>query len=159
PHAAKLSPPPPPPGLVPRARLIARLENAPRLALVVAPAGFGKTTLLTLWLAGRLASRAGIEGEGIDHPESAGAAAGRSMLDAPRAAWVTLDERDNDPARFWGAVAAALDTTAPGLGDHARSMLQSPTPPPADVVAGALADELARLAGPCLLVLDDYHLI
>ncbi|NTU83366.1 MAG: hypothetical protein HGA45_29020, partial [Chloroflexales bacterium] len=131
--AAKLTPPPPREGLVPRARLAAWLgaQVRARLTLVVAPAGFGKTTLLGQW--------------------AAGAAGG--------VAWLSLDERDNDPTRFWGYVAAALDKVAPGVGDHAHSMLQSPTPPSSEVVIGALLDELERLDRDVVLALDDYHLI
>ncbi|HMQ33870.1 MAG TPA: LuxR C-terminal-related transcriptional regulator [Chloroflexaceae bacterium] len=131
--AAKLTPPPPREGLVPRARLAAWLaaQARARLTLVVAPAGFGKTTLLAQWAAEC--------GAGL--------------------AWLALDERDNDPTRFWAYVAAALDTVAPGAGDHARSMLQSPAPPPAEVVIVALLDELERLEREVVLLLDDYHLI
>ncbi len=57
------------------------------------------------------------------------------------------------------SLVAALSRAFPGLGDHARSMLQSPQPPAIDVVIGALLDDLAGLPGPCLLVLDDYHTI
>lgn len=131
--AAKLTAPPPREGLVPRARLAAWLDAQARarLTLVVAPAGFGKTTLLAQWAS-----------------ESA----------AP-VAWLSLDERDNDPTRFWGYVAAALDTVAPGVGDQARSMLQSPAPPSAEAVIVALLDELERLDRAVALALDDYHLI
>ena len=131
--AAKLTPPPPREGLIPRVRLSTWLatQSRARLTLVLAPAGFGKTTLLAQWRA--------------------------ETSDA--VAWLTLDEYDNDPTRFWGYVAAALDKVAPGVGDHARSMLQSPTPPATEVVIGALLDELERLDRPVALALDDYHLI
>jgi LuxR family maltose regulon positive regulatory protein len=142
PLAAKLAPPPPRDDLVPRARLAALLATPARLTLVVAPAGFGKTTLL--------ASLAKMKDEGERMNEGA---------QPSPFAWLTLDERDNDPTRFWGYVAAALDTVAPGVGDHARSMLQSPAPPPVEVVVAALADELAHVPGAHTLVLDDYHLI
>ena len=131
--AAKLLPPPPREGRIPRARLAAWLaaQVRARLTLVLAPAGFGKTTLLAQWV---------VElGGGV--------------------AWLTLDARDNDPTRFWGYVAAALDKVAPGVGDHARSMLQSPTPPAAEVVIGVLLDEIERLNRDVVLAFDDYHLI
>ncbi|GAB4423356.1 MAG: LuxR C-terminal-related transcriptional regulator [Chloroflexi bacterium OHK40] len=133
PSSIRLAPPPAPDGSVPRARLLARLAAPAPITVLVAPAGFGKTTLLSQWLAA--------EGERV------------------ASAWVTLDERDNDPVRFWSAVLGALDRTAPGVSDHARSMLESPTPPSLEVVVGAAIDELQGLEGERVLVLDDYHLI
>src|SRR5579859_342516 len=90
--------------LVPRPRLSARLSSGAEstLTLVSAPAGFGKTTLLAEWLA-------------------AAAAGGRSV------AWLSLDQRDNDPALFWTYLAAALNKGAPGGG--ASAPLQPPQPP------------------------------
>ncbi len=81
-------------GLVPRPRLSERLDrgSALKLVLVSAPAGFGKTTLLTQWLA------AGPAGPGGQR----------------RAAWLSLDRADNDPVSFWAYVIAALRTAAPG---------------------------------------------
>src|SRR4051794_3875219 len=86
----KLYLPPPRPDVVPRPRLIARLdEGLPRpLPLVAAPAGFGKTTLVAAWVAG----------------------CGRP------AAWLSLDDGDNDPARFLAYLVAALRTIAPEIG-------------------------------------------
>jgi len=86
--AAKLHVPRPRPGLVPRPRLLQRLTEGMgrELVLVCTPAGFGKTTLLAEWV------RAG------QRP----------------VAWLSLDEADNDPARFWRHVAAALDAVRPG---------------------------------------------
>ena len=80
-------------GLVPRPRLSERLSRGAEstLTLVSAPAGFGKTTLLAEWLA-------------------TAAAEERS------AAWLSLDQRDNDPALFWTYLIAALQTAAPGVG-------------------------------------------
>lgn len=136
--AAKFSPPPLRPGTILRPRLTALLAAPARLTVLVAPAGFGKTTLLA-------AHAVGVGPGSVPQP---------ALL-----AWLTLDTSDNDPTRFWGGVAAALDRVAPGVGDHARSMLQSPTPPAAEVVVGALAEELAALRHALTLVLDDYHLI
>src|SRR5665647_455470 len=92
--------------LVPRPRLSERLSRGAEsaLTLVSAPAGFGKTTLLTEWLA-------------------AAPADGRSV------AWLSLDQRDNDPARFWTYLVAALQTAAHGIGASALSLLQSPPSP------------------------------
>lgn len=154
---AKLTPPLLPHGLVPRDRLVARLSD-PRaqVVTVVAPAGFGKTTVLLAWLAARMKD-AGSGSPFILPPSSV----------EPAFAWLALDERDNDPTRFWGYLIGAIDRVAPGSGDHARSMLQSPTPPPAEVIVGALLAELGqwaaptpeRGAAPLTLVIDDYQAI
>ena len=126
-------------GLVPRPRLSERLDRgaASKLTLVSAPAGFGKTTLLTEWLA---AGPAGPAGERL-------------------AAWLSLDRGDNDPASFWTYVIAALRTVAAGVGDSALALLQAPRPPPIETVLTALLNELGALAGDIVLVLDDYHVI
>ena len=126
-------------GLVPRPRLSERLDHgtASKLMLISAPAGFGKTTLLAGWLA------AGPAGPGGER----------------RAAWLSLDERDNDPASFWTYVIAALRMVAAGIGDSALALLQAPRPPPAETVLTALLNDLAAVAGGIVLVLDDYHLI
>jgi len=137
--AAKLTPPPPRPGLVARAHLERRLDEAgARVLLVVAPPGFGKTTLLASWLRGL---------------------AGRHGRPAARVAWLALDERDNDPARFWLHLIGAIDRAAPGVGEHARSMMGSPTPPPVEVTIAALLEDLAGAPGEHTLVLDDYHAV
>ena len=92
--------------LVARPRLSERLSRGAEsaLTLVSAPAGFGKTTLLAEWLA-------------------VAAADGRSV------AWLSLDQRDNDPALFWTYLVAALNTGAPADGADALARLQSPRPP------------------------------
>jgi LuxR family maltose regulon positive regulatory protein len=103
------------------------------LTLVSAPAGFGKTTLLTQWLA-------------------AAPADGRS------AAWLSLDQRDNDPALFWTYLVAALKTAALGVGAGALSLLRSPQPP-IEAVLATLLDDLDAISNDVVLVLDDYHVI
>ena len=135
----KLYVPGPPRGLVPRPRLSQRLDRGTtsKLMLISAPAGFGKTTLLTEWLA------AG----------SAGPA------DERQAAWLSLDRADNDPASFWTYVIAALQTVAPGVGESALALLQAPQPPPIETVLTALLNDLGAVAGEIVLVLDDYHVI
>jgi LuxR family maltose regulon positive regulatory protein len=122
-------------GLVPRPRLSERLRHGPEaaLTLVSAPAGFGKTTLLTEWLA-------------------AAPAAGRPV------AWLSLDQRDNDPALFWTYLVTALRTAAPGVGGAALSLLQSPQPSTEELLASLLND-LQALPDDVVLVLDDYHVI
>jgi LuxR family maltose regulon positive regulatory protein len=126
-------------GLVLRPRLSERLDRgtAPKLVLVSAPAGFGKTTLLTEWLAARPAAPA----------------------DEQLAAWLSLDRGDNDPASFWAYVIAALRTVASGVGESALALLDAPQPPPIETVLTTLLNDLGAIAGEILLVLDDYHVI
>src|SRR5215468_4557427 len=132
--ATKLHVPRPPAGFVPRPRLTAQLDDgrSRRLTLVCAPAGSGKTALLAAWAAG-----------------------GRQPV-----AWLSLDEGDNDPARFWRHVAAALERARPGVSGRVGPLLGS-APRSFEGVVTALVNELADrpAAGQALLVLDDYHLI
>src|SRR5215831_8955705 len=131
---AKLHVPRPPPGFVARPRLAGRLDEglSQRLILVCAPAGSGKTALLAAWASG-----------------------GRWPV-----AWLSLDEGDNDPARFWRYVAAALERSRPGISGRIGPLL-GPAPRSFEGVVAALVNELADrpAAGQALLVLDDYHLI
>jgi LuxR family maltose regulon positive regulatory protein len=129
----KLYVPPVRPDLVPRPRLLRRLDVGPsrKLTLVSAPAGFGKTTLVTEWLGG------------IGHA----------------VAWLSLDEEDNDPARFFTYLVAALQTVDPNIGQAAQAMSQSPQPPPPEALLANLINDIAATPRPCILVLDDYHLI
>ena len=126
-------------GLVPRPRLSERLDRgtASKLTLVSAPAGFGKTTLLTEWLA------------------AGPAAPGDERL----AAWLSLDRGDNDPASFWTYVIAALRAVAPGVGESALALLHASPPPPTDTVLTVLINDLGAIAADIVLVLDDYHVI
>ena len=127
----KLYVPPIRPVLVPRPRLIARLNEglrpACKLTLVSAPAGFGKTTLLGEWI------------RQIDRP----------------AAWLSLDERDDDPARFWAYLAAALGSL-PGF--PYSSNLAEPSVP-GERWLTSLLNQISQLPAPAVLVLDDYHLV
>jgi LuxR family maltose regulon positive regulatory protein len=118
---------------VARPRLIRRLDEAAEraLTLIAAPAGFGKTTLLAHWVA---------------H-------SGRE------AAWLSLGAGDNDPAPFWSYVIAALQTVQADLGFSALGLLESPQPPPIQSVLTLLLNDLASLATPITLILDDYHMI
>jgi LuxR family transcriptional regulator, maltose regulon positive regulatory protein len=122
--ATKLYVPPPQPKAVLRPRLIERLNEGAlhrKLTLVSAPAGFGKTTLLGEWVAG---------------------------LSRP-AAWLSLDEGDNDPARFLAYLVAALRTIAPKIGEGALGALLSP-PAAANRIGpdglGSRSSRAARLA-------------
>jgi len=129
--AAKLHIPVPRPGLVPRPRLTARLDEGlvRGLALVCAPAGYGKTVLLADW-------------------------AGHSGRPA---AWLSLDPGDNDPARFWRHAVAALDWARPGTGERVGPLLGPPAPSSFQDLVTALINDLA--ADESLIVLDDYHVI
>src|SRR5215216_1619307 len=132
--ASKLAAPAPRAGLLPRAGLQSLLEVGlqGKLCLVEAPAGFGKTTLLSLWQA----------------------AAGGS-----RVAWVSLDDGDNDPTRFWGYVVEALRTVEPDVGASALAALGRPSADLCRAVLPGLLNDLYAGGSPLFLVLDDYHLI
>ncbi|MGD8624706.1 MAG: LuxR C-terminal-related transcriptional regulator [Anaerolineae bacterium] len=125
--------------LVPRPRLIERLNAGldRKLTVISAPAGFGKTTLVGEWL-----HKVGAHGHAPLH-----------------VAWLSLDEADNDLSRFLAYLIAALQTVEAGIGKGTLSTLQSPQPPPAEVVLTPLLNEMAALPDRILLVLDDYHLI
>jgi LuxR family maltose regulon positive regulatory protein len=124
--------------LVPRPRLAERLDrgSASKLTLVSAPAGFGKTTLLTAWLA-----------------------AGPAAAADRRVAWLSLDRGDNNLASFWAYVIAALRTAAPGVGENALALLQAPGPQSIETALTTLLNDLSTVAGDIVLVLDDYHVI
>src|SRR5262249_54867956 len=132
--AAKLYVPRPPPGFVARPRLAGRLDEglSRRLILVCAPAGAGQAGALAAWARGG----------------------------ARRVAWLSLDEGDNDPARFWRYVAAALERSRPGISGRIGQLLR-PALQSFEGVVAALVNELADCppAEQALLVLDDYHLI
>ncbi|UCC85995.1 MAG: hypothetical protein JSV81_14180 [Anaerolineales bacterium] len=121
------------PELVSRPRLIERLNAGlhRKLTLVSAPAGFGKTTLVSEWMHG----------------------CGRQV------AWVSLDATDNDPVRFWSYVVAALQTIQKGTGEAMLGALRSPQPPPLESVLTVLINEIAAAPEHLALVLDDYHTV
>ena len=135
----KLYIPPPRAKAVLRPRLIERLNERVRvsagakLTLISAPAGFGKTTLVSEWIAG----------------------CGR------HAAWLSLDEGDNDPTRFLTYLVAALQTIVPQLGEGVLQVLQAAQsqPPPTESILTALLNEITTISDHFILVLDDYHLI
>ena len=125
--------PPTRPKIVPRPRLIERLnEGLPRkLTLISASAGFGKTTLVSEWIAG------------CERP----------------VAWLSLDEGDNDPVRFLSYLVAALQTIKAGIGEGVLAVLQSPQPPPTESILTTLLNEITTMPDNFILVLDDYHVI
>ncbi|HEY5671244.1 MAG TPA: hypothetical protein VIS10_14725, partial [Anaerolineales bacterium] len=134
--STKLYIPPTRPELVPRQRLIERLNESLdcKLTLISAPAGFGKTTLVSEWVTG---------------------------CECPTA-WLSLDEDDNDTARFLTYFITALNRVEgieANMGEGALSMLHSPQPPPVEVVLTSLINDGADIPDRIILVLDDYHVI
>jgi LuxR family maltose regulon positive regulatory protein len=121
------------PNVVSRPRLLERLNEGlyGNLTLISAPAGFGKTTLVSQWLAG----------------------CGRP------AAWLSLDEGENDPARFLTYLVAALQTLAATIGAGVMSALQSPRPPPPEAIVTSLLNDITTIPDSFVLVLDDYHVL
>ena len=138
--ATKLYIPPRRSNLVPRLRLIKRLDEALRLGhkltLISASAGSGKTTLLGEWTA------------------SCGPQNCRVQF-----CWLSLDKDDNDPARFWAYVIAALQTIHTQLGQSVLPMLHGSQPPPVRSILTPLLNQVAALSEPIVFVLDDYHLV
>ncbi len=128
----KLYVPPPRPNLVPRPRLIERLQAGMpgKLTLLAAPAGFGKTTLLSEWLALLSAEFSVLSAEVAQSAQLNTQHATRNTS----VAWVSLDAGDNDPTRFWSYVCAALETLLPGVAERALALLQSSQPPPAETL-------------------------
>ncbi len=134
--------------LVSRRRLLDKLGvglSGP-LTLVSAPAGFGKTTLLSQWISARDEHRSEDQRE-----------AGR--VKPSRVAWLSLDRDDDDPVRLLQYIVAALNEVEPGMAAEAAMLLRASPPPPAKTVLRALLNHLAVCPGPFLLVLDDYHLL
>jgi LuxR family maltose regulon positive regulatory protein len=119
--------------LVSRPRLIERLDTGRhgRLTLLSAPAGFGKTTLLSEWVT--------------------------QFQD--RAAWLSLDKEDNDETRFWTYLVAALQTVHANLGQDALRLLQALQQPATKAILTKLLNQITDLPQGVTLVLDDYHLI
>lgn len=137
-----------------RARLGDVLQPGRKLALLCAPAGFGKTSLLADWASTAMAASRPDDGASDELPSRS----------APLGAvtWLSLDASDDDPIRFWTYVLAALNAVRPGIGDALQAALAAPRPPPIDVVLTTLINRLAADpadAAPLVLVLDDYHLL
>jgi LuxR family transcriptional regulator, maltose regulon positive regulatory protein len=131
--ATKLYIPPPRPKVVLRPRLIERLNEGMhcKLTLISAPAGFGKTTLVSEWIA----------------------SCGRPV------AWLSLDDGDNDPARFISYLVKALQTIQAGIGEGLLAALQSPQPLQIETILTTLLNDISTIPENFLLVLDDYHSI
>jgi len=131
--ATKLYIPQPQPKVVLRPRLIERLNQGLRrkLTLISAPAGFGKTTLVSEWVAG----------------------CGRSV------AWLSLDEAENDFPRFLAYLVASLQTVAANIGEGVLRTIQSPQTPPTESILTSLLNEITAVPDNFVLVLDDYHVM
>ena len=129
----KLFMPRPRPDLVSRPRLLEKLDEGlqQKLTVISAPAGFGKTTLVSGWIA---------------H-------CGKPV------AWLSLDKGDGDPRRFLAYFVIALQTILPDVGEGVLDVLQSPQPPPSESILTALLNELATVRDSFAIVLDDYHVI
>src|SRR5262245_15224064 len=129
----KLYAPLPRPQQVVRPNLTDRLQDRdhPPLTLVSAPAGFGKTTLVSQWIAGTTQA----------------------------VAWLSLDDDDNDSMRFLSYLIAALQRHQPEIGATAYELLTTSQAPPPKAILTLLLNDLEALSAPLTLVLDDYHLI
>src|SRR4029079_12703641 len=113
-----------------RPRLSERLDEGQRgkLTLISAPAGFGKTTAVSAWVA----------------------SCGRPV------AWLSLDEGDGDTTRFLAYLVAALQTVVAHIGDGVLGVLRSPQPPPTAGLLTALLNDVTTLPDHSMIVLDDY---
>lgn len=132
----KLYPPPARPNLVSRPRLIKRLDEGlytTKLTLVSAPAGYGKTTLITSWL--------------------------NSFPGSTRSIWLSLEKGDNDPARFLSYLVTAWSRVSDLQPETILELLSESQLPPFQNILNEVINTLARLVGPAILVLDDYHII
>ncbi len=131
--ATKLYIPPPRPKVVLRPRLIERLNEGLqcKLTLISASAGFGKTTLVSEWVA----------------------SCGRPV------AWLSLDEGDSDLTRFLTYLVAALQTIAANIGAGVLAALQAPQPPSTEAILTGLLNEITTIPDNFIFVLDDYHII
>ncbi|RIK36304.1 MAG: transcriptional regulator [Chloroflexi bacterium] len=134
----KLMPPRRRAGRVPRSALLERLDEglAYKLTLLSAPAGFGKTTLVSEWLACR-----------SEH------------ANLPPVAWVSLDKGDNDPVRFWRYVIAACQTFDASVGTAALALLGATPRPAFETILTSLINDLTRLSRHSILILEDYHAV
>lgn len=129
----KLQIPLPRPVIVPRPRLTAQLDDGlqGKLSLVSAPAGYGKTTLVAEWL-------------------------GKQDR---MAAWLTLEDADNDPARFLAYILAALGKIDGQVGEETKLLLQDAEPLQPDLLMTTLLNEISAIPKLFVLVIDDYHVI
>ena len=136
--STKLAPPRPHPSHVSRGALLARLDEGSgyRLTLLSAPAGFGKTTLVSEWITAR-----------------------SERQESPSVAWVSLDAGDNDPVRFWRYVITACKVFDADVGESALTLLHASRHIPIETVLTTFINDLSQLAYRSVLVLEDYHVI
>jgi LuxR family transcriptional regulator, maltose regulon positive regulatory protein len=136
----KLSPPQQRNSLVPRPRLLSLISDtcARTLTLICAPAGYGKTTLLTEWIAYLSKTKSG---------------------KSPAIGWLSLDAGDNDPTLFLNYLVSALESGNMQISGETRAMLASFPPMSFQTVLGTLINSLCELTAPIFLVLDDYQFI
>lgn len=133
------------PGAVPRPRLLQRLDEGVRhrrpLTLVSAPAGYGKTTLIAAWL------------QHTDRREP--------PVSPSRIGWLSLEEDDDEPARFFSYLGAALENSGADLGTVGQSLHAASPMPPLETLITNVLNQISqdRDGPPLLLVLDDYHKI
>lgn len=131
----KLNIPPIRPHLVTRPHLINQLQEGLHydLVLISAPAGFGKTTLLSEW-----ANR--------NKPKI-------------HTTWFSIDKEDNDPTRFWDYFITSLRTFQPDFGENILTWLHSSQPPSTESLLNVLINELSTITGDFIVILDDFHLL
>jgi LuxR family maltose regulon positive regulatory protein len=131
----KLFIPPTRPDFISRPRLIDQLNSGllRKLTLLSAPAGFGKSSLLSSWA--------------------------EQLRPATHIAWLSLDERDNDLSRFLTYLAAAFQAGNIEIGNGILAAIQSPELANMDAILAGLLNEIAELSGETALILEDYHLI
>src|SRR5215211_1824225 len=129
----KLMPPRLRSALVQRMNLLGRLDSGlnKKLTLVTAPTGFGKTTLVSMWMMNREVA----------------------------SAWITLDENDNDPSRFWTYLITALRTVDLAVGKNTLAALNAPALQSFQTFLTPLINDLAKFTEPCVLILEDFHWI
>jgi LuxR family transcriptional regulator, maltose regulon positive regulatory protein len=127
-------------GVIDRPRLCGLVSTAQsaRLIAVTAPAGFGKTTFATAWLAQLRAA---------------------TTHTASYTAWLSIDAEDNEPARFLHGVACALCRAVEGLEPSAADLADGTTPAAPHAIVAALTDQLTEIDGEVYLVLDDFHCV
>jgi ATP/maltotriose-dependent transcriptional regulator MalT len=119
--------------IIHRSQLIQKLQAGceKKLTLITAPAGYGKTTLVSDWLA---------------------------QCDTPHA-WLTADRDDNDPRLFLESLLAAIRTLFPEACPNVQSLSEAANKPPTSTLVAALTNDLEQLSHRFILTLDDYHLI
>lgn len=129
----KLTPPGLPKTVISRHNLLTQLDEGitRKLSLVIAPTGYGKTTLVASWVSTRKFS----------------------------SAWITFDSNDNDPVRFWTYTVTALRSLNASIGKTTLAALSTSQPISLQAALTPMINDLVRLSGPWVLVLDDFHTI